>query len=277
MDEPRTKNEVPANDGAFERWLYAAHSGAHARRTAERNAAFLLPHLKPGMRLLDAGCGPGSITIGLAAAVVPGEAIGIDANAAALDAARTLAAERGCANVRFDSGDVYALPFDDASFDAAFVHAVLQHLDDPLAALFEVRRVLKPGAVIGVADADHDGWLIAPPDPLLDRANEITVHMKRSPLVGKHLRSLLHLAGFVRTVGSVGAGAEGADAITKLNGEWQARYVEAPEYIEHVVRRGWSTEEELRDIAQAWRRWGNDPGAFAARFFCQAIGWTPDA
>jgi ubiquinone/menaquinone biosynthesis C-methylase UbiE len=277
MDERNTKNQAPASDGAFERWLYAAHSAAHARRTAERNAAFLLPHLEAGMRLLDAGCGPGSITIGLAEAVAPGEVIGIDANAAALNTARTLAADHGCSNVRFEAGDVYALHFDDASFDAAFVHAVLQHLDDPLAALVELRRVIKPGGVIGVADADHDGWLIAPPDPLLQRANEITMRMKRSPLVGKHLRSLLHLAGFVRTVGSAGAGGPVTDAMNKLNGEWQARYVEAPEYIEHVVRRGWSTEEELRDIAQAWRRWGDDPGAFDARFFCQAVGWAPDA
>ncbi|HCV28248.1 MAG TPA: SAM-dependent methyltransferase, partial [Dehalococcoidia bacterium] len=36
----------------------------HARRSAQRNAAYLLPHLKPGMALLDIGCGPGSITAG---------------------------------------------------------------------------------------------------------------------------------------------------------------------------------------------------------------------
>jgi ubiquinone/menaquinone biosynthesis C-methylase UbiE len=48
------------------------------RRTAAREGAFFLPHLRPGMRVLDCGCGPGSITVGLAAAVAPGQAVGID-------------------------------------------------------------------------------------------------------------------------------------------------------------------------------------------------------
>ena len=49
-----------------------------AKRTASQDAAFLLPHLRAGIHVLDAGCGPGSITLGLAAAVAPGEVVGID-------------------------------------------------------------------------------------------------------------------------------------------------------------------------------------------------------
>ena len=49
-----------------------------ARRLAVRDAEFLLPYLKPGLRLLDLGCGPGSITIGLAGIVAPGEVVGVD-------------------------------------------------------------------------------------------------------------------------------------------------------------------------------------------------------
>ncbi len=48
-------------------------------------------------------------------------------------------------NVRFATGDVYALDFDDASFDVVHAHQVLQHLQDPVAALRELRRVLRPG------------------------------------------------------------------------------------------------------------------------------------
>src|SRR3712207_7201034 len=59
-----------------------------ARRTAADAAAFLLPHLRPGMRLLDAGCGPGTITVGLAGAVQPGEVVGIDPDAGRLEQAR---------------------------------------------------------------------------------------------------------------------------------------------------------------------------------------------
>jgi ubiquinone/menaquinone biosynthesis C-methylase UbiE len=98
---------------------------AHAmmgQRTAAQNADFFLPHLRPGMRLLDAGCGQGSITIGLADAVAPGEVVGLDRDPEQVERARALAAERGVTNVRFEVGDAYALPFPDASFDAVFAH-----------------------------------------------------------------------------------------------------------------------------------------------------------
>lgn len=162
----------------YQRRASQIHSPAHARRTAATNARFLLPHLRPGMRLLDAGCGPGSITIGLAEAVAPGEVTGIDASDEAIASARRRAAEAGCAKMRFDVADVYGLPFEDGTFDAAFMHAVLQHLDDPVRGLREVRRVLKPGGVVGVADADHDGTIIFPDDPMLHRSFDVLARLR---------------------------------------------------------------------------------------------------
>src|SRR5258708_6746577 len=95
-----------------------------ARRTAAREAAFLLPHLQPGMRLLDCGFGPGTITLGLAEFVAPGEVVGVDLEARQVDAARRRADDQGITNVRFERGDLYALPFPDASFDVVFANAV---------------------------------------------------------------------------------------------------------------------------------------------------------
>src|SRR6516165_8360661 len=109
----------------------------HARRTGGA-AAFLAPQLRAGMRLIDCGCGPGSITVDLARAVAPGDAIGIDLRADALAQGRTLARERGIANVAFQAASVYQLPYTDGSFDAAFACAVLQHLAAPIAALREI-------------------------------------------------------------------------------------------------------------------------------------------
>jgi len=117
----------------------------HAQRTAEEAAAFVLPELRQGMRVLDVGCGPGSITRGLAERVAPGDVVGVDLSTDTLEAARRDAGARGLANLHYQEGSVYALPFPDASFDVAYAHQVLQHLREREAALSEMLRVLRPG------------------------------------------------------------------------------------------------------------------------------------
>src|SRR5207253_11056225 len=94
----------------------------HAPRTAEEAAAFLLPELRPGMRLLDVGCGPGSITRGLAERLAPGQVIGLDLSRETLDAARREATARGLENLRYEAASVSELPFPDASLDGAYAH-----------------------------------------------------------------------------------------------------------------------------------------------------------
>src|SRR5215471_305365 len=80
----------------------------HAKRTAETAAAFFLPYLKPGMRLLDIGCGPGSITAGLALRVEPGETIGIDASLQVIETARSLPGSKAAKCLSFEVGNIYA-------------------------------------------------------------------------------------------------------------------------------------------------------------------------
>jgi ubiquinone/menaquinone biosynthesis C-methylase UbiE len=228
------------------------------------------------MRLLDAGCGAGSITFGLACAVVPGEAAGIDINEEIITIARSTAEAQRVTNIRFQAADAAALPFDDSSFDAAFAHALLQHVESPSKVLSELRRVLRPGGVIGVADADFDGAIIWPQSNLLARAGEILAHTRRHPRIGKQLRSLLHDAGFVRTDAFVSGNQRGNANQARLDGEFWARYFEAEEFIAQADVAGWATRSEMLEIAAAWRAWGEDPGAFSATLWCQAIGWVPD-
>ncbi|MGH2355024.1 MAG: methyltransferase domain-containing protein, partial [Chloroflexota bacterium] len=150
------------------------HSSAvvavHASRTAAKEAAFFLPHLRPGMRLLDAGCGPGTITVGLAEAVAPGETVGLDSEASVLEGVRALAAARGVRNLRFETGDASALPFPDGSFDAVFAHTLLEHVRDPAGTLRELRRVLTPRGVLGVRDCDWGSGVFSPADPAVELA-----------------------------------------------------------------------------------------------------------
>jgi ubiquinone/menaquinone biosynthesis C-methylase UbiE len=107
------------------------------QRTLAAYAPFLVPHLRRGLSVLDCGCGGGSITSDLAEHVAPGEVVGIDTGAQALDRARSLAHGRGLRNIRFEEADVYALPFPYASFDIVFSNSLTSHLQDPDRALAE--------------------------------------------------------------------------------------------------------------------------------------------
>ena len=130
-----------------------------ARRTADSHAAFFLPHLKPGRKLLDCGCRPGGITIGLAQRVRPGVMTGIDRGGAQLERAREQAS-MAKVDVTFREGSVYSLPFQDAGFDAVFCYAVLEHLGVPIRALSEIRRVLKPDGCVGLRSPDWGGFVL---------------------------------------------------------------------------------------------------------------------
>ena len=126
---------------------------SHRWRTAENSAGYLLPHLRPGDRLLDVGCGPGTITVDLASRVAPGDAIGIDAADDVVAEAVHAAESAGCPNVTFARGDAYSVAAAAGTFDVVHAHQVLQHLGDPIAALTEMRRVLGPAVCSPCATA----------------------------------------------------------------------------------------------------------------------------
>jgi SAM-dependent methyltransferase len=245
----------------YQRFLRDRHRPAHARRTVASVAAFFVPLVRPGARLVDVGCGPASVTVGFSAVVGPnGMVVGVDL-------------DPGPGAVPLVRGDLRALPFADGSFDAIFICAVLQFFADPLQVLVEARRVARPGAVIGVADADWGGALLAPDDPWLTRGQEILVRLRAgtSPCVGRELRGLLHAAGFT-DVEVTARGAGGGGARCAAEGEFQATFFDADEAVNVVVDEGIATAEEMASIAAAWRRWGADPAATMARHWFEAVG-----
>lgn len=121
--------------------------------------------LEPGQRVLDVGCGTGSLLIACKARHPDVEAVGLDPDPKALARARRKAARAGVA-VEFERGFADELPFDDASFDRVFSSLMLHHLDpgDKPTMLAEVRRVLAPGGRLELVDFarthdDHSGVL----------------------------------------------------------------------------------------------------------------------
>src|SRR4051794_33822897 len=174
---------------------------SHRWRTVENSAGYLVPHLRPGVDLLDVGCGPGTITADLAARVAPGTVLGIDASRDVIAQAASDAA--GVAGLRFAVDDVYALDHPDDAFDVVHAHQVLQHLADPVAALVEMRRVVKPGGVVAVRDAVYRAMSWYPANPGLDRWLELYCAVAEAnggePDAGSHLQAWATAAGFTTT------------------------------------------------------------------------------
>ena len=239
---------------------------SHRWRTAENSAGYLSPSLQPGMKLLDVGCGPGTITIDLAARVAPGTVVGIDREPAVITEAARLLRGGSSANVEFRVGDVYALDHDDESFDVVHAHQVLQHLTDPVAALVEMRRVLRPGGILAVRDSDYGGFVWAPPDPLLDRWMDLYHDVCREngadADAGRHLLGWMRAAGFAEIEPSSSTWTF-ADALDRAWwGELWAERVLESSFAEQAVGYGLSTREELLSISRSWHRWAENEDGF---------------
>jgi SAM-dependent methyltransferase len=281
-------DEIAASEPAdSEHEVYTLRANAavetmFADRSAAVEAAFFLPHLRPGMRLLDCGSGPGSITCDLAEVVAPGEVVGLDIQSSQVERARALAQERGLSNVCFEVGSVYALPFPDASFDAAFAHMVLMHLTDPLAALREIRRVLTPGGMVGIADTDWSLWQISPSTPLLAAMHALRVRVRQhngsSPFYAGHQRELLREAGFARSEASAAFADEGTGSLpkTRERAAFYAAGLRGPEFTATPIGQGWVDQAALDAMVTEVLAWGERPDAFHLLARCAAVGWNAE-
>jgi ubiquinone/menaquinone biosynthesis C-methylase UbiE len=109
------------------------------------------------MRLVDFGCGPGTLSLGLAAIVTPGEVLGIDISEASIAQAKAQSELLGVTNAEFRVSDILDARLPDASFDAAHFSSVLAYQSDPLAALTVAYRALKPGGLISTRDPQKEG------------------------------------------------------------------------------------------------------------------------
>ncbi|QJS09023.1 class I SAM-dependent methyltransferase [Streptomyces argyrophyllae] len=241
---------------------------SHTWRTAVNSAAYLLGVLKPHMRILDIGCGPGTITADLAELVPDGRVTGVDRAPGVLEQARATAAGRGLTNVDFAVADVHALDYPDDTFCVVHAHQVLQHVGDPVRALREMRRVTKPGGFIAVRDADYAAMTWYPAVPGLDDWLELYERVARAnggePDAGRRLAAWARAAGLRDvTAGSSTWTFATPEERAWWSGLWADRTL-ASDYADRATRGGHATAERLRAVSEAWRDWGRrEDGWFA--------------
>ncbi len=151
-------------------------------------------------RVLECGCGTGAQTVLLAGRSPEARVFSVDISPESLSQARRRVTAAGHRNVSFHQGDIFHLPFRDATFDHVFVCFVLEHLPDPGRALAAVGRVLRPGGSLTVIEGDHGSWYCHPHSPEASRAVacmiEVQARLGGDSLIGRRLYPLVAAAGF---------------------------------------------------------------------------------
>jgi SAM-dependent methyltransferase len=235
---------------------------SHRWRTAENSAAYLLPHLADGQRLLDVGCGPGTLTVDLAGRVGPnGGVVGIDLSLAVVQEAAAHATAEGTGNVTFRTGDFRVLDELDGTFDVVHAHQVLQHLRDPVGALAAMGRLARPGGIVAARDSDYTSFVWTPGDPRLDRWREIYMAVSdRNGARGDAGRWLFRWAldaGLTDVAYTTSTWTFATPADRAWWGDLWAERTVASSLADQAVEYGVATRAELDEVAAGFRDWAN--------------------
>ncbi len=252
-------------DATYSHGHHASVVGAHAARTVANSASYLVPVLRPGMRILDVGCGPGSITIDLARHVGDsGRVVGIDSSPEVIETARAAAAQAGVPNVEFRVGDAYE-PTPGERYDVVHAHQVLQHLGDPIAALTAWRAV---GDLVAARDVVYSATTIHPLTPELARWREIVGALQAANGgdgdAGAKLKAWARAAGFARIETDVETWCfESAEGRAFWGGQWQERALHSS-FADGTERHGLADAREREAISAAWASWTADDDGWMA-------------
>lgn len=239
---------------------------SHRWRTAANSAAYLLPHLAKGDRLLDVGCGPGTLTVDLARLVAPGSVVGVDLSETVIAEAKAHATQMAVTNVSFSAGDFRAWAASaGGSFDVVHAHQVLQHLRDPVDALRHMAQLVKPGGLVAARDSDYPGFVWAPATPLLDRWREIYLEVTRrngaAADAGRHLLHWAGQAGLERPSYSTSTWTFSTKEDRRWWGDLWAERSVSSSFAGQAVDYGVASSAELAEVAAGWRTWAADPDA----------------
>jgi ubiquinone/menaquinone biosynthesis C-methylase UbiE len=248
-------------------YLHGHHASvlrSHSWRTVENSCPHFVRYLNnTSLKILDVGCGPGTISVDLAARIPQGSVLAIDPSAEVIQKARRHAEDQGVTNVRFVVGDIFNWnaieDIEEGGFDIVHAHQVLQHLQDPLSAMKEMKKLARKGGIVAVRDCDYSAMNHYPPHEgmrkWLDLYRSVAKSIKCDPDIGKRLHAIAMQAGFPRDDISASVSAwtfSTPDERAWWCGLWAERSIKS-DYKARVLESGLGTEEDLEEIAQTWR------------------------
>ena len=153
-----------------------------------------------GSRVLEAGCGVGAQTVTLARNSPSALITSVDISGPSVAEAGRKIAESGLTNVQFEQADIFNLPYGPDSFDHIFVCFVMEHLANPVEALYALKHYLKKGGTITVIEGDHGSVYFHPDSEAAHRAIQCQIELQRraggNAMIGRELYPLLLNAGY---------------------------------------------------------------------------------
>jgi SAM-dependent methyltransferase len=238
------------------------------------------------MQILDCGCGPGSITLGLAPHVAPGQIRGLDINPQLVERAKAAAAEQGITNAQFEVGDAQAMTFADNTFDLVFSHALMEHLPKPHELLVEMKRVLKPGGMVAIRTPDWGGNQLYPDTNGLHRRllkfhehvfryNQSDPYRGPDPYRGRHLGKMLVENGFEDLTITASYTCYGSNEKITYIAQLMSDHILGPNSEQLSVENGWGTAAEIEQVRSDLLAWAQMPGAFHLRAWIEAVARKP--
>lgn len=224
----------------------------------------MVPFIAADSRLLDIGCGPGSLTNDFGSLCPQGSVIGIDSSEEVIEIAKTA---KHLAHVSYEIIDAYHLPFDDNSFDVVHAHQVLQHVIDPVALLTEMSRVVRPSGVIAVRDSEYSAFKWSPKSAELEKWLTTYIAVARycggEPDAGRYLENWAGQASLETVKRSNSKWVFESPEDVKWWGSVWADRVLGSNFADHARNLKLLTDLELQNMRDGWITWSkSDPAYF---------------
>ena len=235
--------------------------------------------LKPGMRVLDAGCGTGVVTRRIAVKISPGEVYGVDMDPLFIEEAKKFAVKEKASNIRYSLGNIDVLEFSDDVFDLSYSRLVLMHVKDPVKTVAELGRVTKKGGTIAVSDQDDGGIIVYPELPkmmrMFSKYGSLAKMRGEDRFIGRKLFSIMERAGLSPiTVFPFPM------YFTQQNPEMLKMLVSVPVKMvesskDEMIKQGLIDAEEYPEALKEVQKFLDYPGAFALGLTFLALGKVP--